>query len=391
MQIHVDSARESVLLPINDQLVPFHVNTIRRVTRSEEGNINVLRFQFHVPDTNANRAKAEWFPGMKYISEISYRSMSTALQEVYFQVDQLKKFVTSRLKEQEATKSIVAQEELRLDRRSTPPQLKDIMVRPALSRKKTTVGLLTAHLNGFRYVTADKIKVDIIYSNIKSAFYQPAQDSHNVILHFELKDPILLDKAKAKKTNFLQFYVEVVEVSEDLTTANRYRDEDGLAEEQAERKRKKRMNERFLEFVKEVEEKLARGGEAGVPKIEFDVPYNELGFMGVPAKQQVMIMPTVHSLIALDDTPPMVLALSEVEIAVFERIQFGLKEFDLVFVWKDFNKLPMRIEAIPIKSFEPVKHWLNSCDIVFYESPQNMLWKQIMKQITKGKLSIKTI
>jgi nucleosome binding factor SPN SPT16 subunit len=209
--------------------------------------------------------------------------------------------------------------------------------------------------------------------------------------------------------------------------SSRWRDEDGLAEEQEERRRKKKWNERFLQFVKEVEDKLTKDTSAG-NRIEFDIPYKELGFTGVPAKQQVTIMPTVHSLIALDDNPPMVVTLADVEVAVFERIQFGLKNFDLVFVWKvrfhsysllqspslysfdllvphafnhlvwfsmfvclliplfcfcmqDFKKLPMRIEAIPIKSFEPIKHWLNSCDIVFYESSQNILWKTVMKQI----------
>ena len=161
--------------------------------------------------------------------------------------------------------------------------------------------------------------------------------------------------------------------------SSRFRDEDGLMEEIEERRRKKKWNERFLQFVKEVEEKLAK--ESPSDKIEFDIPYKELGFTGVPSKQQVQIMPTVHSLVALDDTPPMVVNLSDVEVAVLERIQFGLKNFDLVFVWKDFKKLPMRIEAIPIKSFEPIKTWLNSCDIVFYESSQNILWKSVMKQI----------
>lgn len=140
-------------------------------------------------------------------------------------------------------------------------------------------------------------------------------------------------------------------------------------------------NERFLQFVKEVEDKLSKDPTQSANKIEFDIPYKELGFTGVPAKQQVQIMPTVHSLVALDDNPPMVVNLNEVEIACMERIQFGLKNFDLVFVWKDFKKLPMRIEAIPIKSFEPIKHWLNSCDIVFYESSQNILWKTVMKQV----------
>ena len=120
-------------------------------------------------------------------------------------------------------------------------------------------------------------------------------------------------------------------------------------------------------------------GHAG--RIEFDIPYRELAFIGVPAKSAVDIMPTVHSLVALDDSPPLVLPLSEVEIAVFERVQFGLRNFDLVFVYRDFSRLPMRIDSIPMKYLEPIKHWLNSCDIVYYESNQNLLWKAVMKHI----------
>ena len=165
--------------------------------------------------------------------------------------------------------------------------------------------------------------------------------------------------------------------------------------------------------------------------MEFDIPYRELKFTGVPAKSSVDIMPTVHrsqqhgadtrsrhtalaqqqvvlcstpcsvspsppadcrvvvccvvlavlSLVALDDQPPLVLPLNEVEIAVFERVQFGLRNFDLVFVYKDFARLPMRIDSIPMKYLEPIKHWLNSCDLVYYESNQNLLWKAVMKHI----------
>ena len=89
----------------------------------------------------------------------------------------------------------------------------------------------------------------------------------------------------------------------------------------------------------------------------------------------------VCSLVALDDQPPLVLPLTEVEIAVFERVQFGLRNFDLVFVYKDFQRLPMRIDSIPMKYLEPIKHWLNSCDLVYYESNQNLLWKAVMKHI----------
>jgi len=380
--IRVDPANQCVLVPINDTLVPFHVSTILKAYKRIENDFTYLTIKFQVPDTKQAREKMKVQHGAHYISELSFRTSSQSLDKPFFDLDQLRKNWLLRMKEQEVKSSLVEQEELRIDRKGPTPILKDINARPQLTRKKTTTGTLTAHLNGLRFVTTEKNKIDIIYGNIKNAFYQPAEEgSHNVTIHFELKNPILLDKSKTKKTNHMQFFVEVVESSEDLSMSSRFRDEDGLAEEQEERRRKKRWNERFLQFVKEVEDKLLK--DPNQPKLEFDIPYKELSFTGVPARQQVTIMPTVHSLVALDDNPPMVVNLSEVEIAVFERIQFGLKNFDLVFVWKDFKKPPMRIEAIPVKSFEPIKHWLNSCDIVFYESTQNILWKSVMKTINE--------
>lgn len=377
-QLYADMPNDAVLCPINDQMVPFHISTIRKANKRDENGFTFVNIKFLVPDTAAARAQMKVQKGMQYISELTYRTATTSLDRPFFDIEQMRKNWASRVKEQEVKRSLVAQEELKLDRRGPPPILKDISVRPHLSRRKTT-GTLTAHLNGLRFVTSDKIKVDMIYANILNAFYQPAEEgNHNVTIHFELKDAILIDKVKSKKTNHLQFFVEVVESSEDLSMSSRWRDEDGLAEEQEERRRKKKWNERFLQFVKEVEDKLSKSGDT---RLEFDIPYKELSFTGVPNKQQVTIMPTVHSLVALEDNPPMVVNLADVEIVNLERIQFGLKNFDLVFVWKDFHRPPMRIEAIPMKSLEPIKHWLNSCDLVFYESSQNILWKSVMKQI----------
>lgn len=56
-------------------------------------------------------------------------------------------------------------------------------------------------------------------------------------------------------------------------------------------------------------------------KFEFDIPYKDLMFSGVPGKSAVNVLPTVHGLVALDDNPPFVLSLDEVEIAYFERVQ----------------------------------------------------------------------
>jgi nucleosome binding factor SPN SPT16 subunit len=82
------------------------------------------------------------------------------LDKPFFEIDQMRKNWTNRVKELEVKQSLVVQEELKLDRKGPPPMLKDISVRPHLSRKKTT-GTLSAHLNGLRFVTTDKIKVDV--------------------------------------------------------------------------------------------------------------------------------------------------------------------------------------------------------------------------------------
>jgi len=39
-------------------------------------------------------------------------------------------------------------------------------------------------------------------------------------------------------------------------------------------------------------------------------------------------------------------------------VQFHLREFDLVFVFRDFKKTPIRIDAIPQKHLENLKAFL---------------------------------
>jgi nucleosome binding factor SPN SPT16 subunit len=40
-------------------------------------------------------------------------------------------------------------------------------------------------------------------------------------------------------------------------------------------------------------------------------------------------------------------SLDEIEIIHFERVQFGLKNFDMTIVYKDYEKPVSRITAIP--------------------------------------------
>lgn len=48
-------------------------------------------------------------------------------------------------------------------------------------------GSLEAHVNGFRYTSVRGDKVDILYNNIKNAFFQPCDGEMIILLHFHLK------------------------------------------------------------------------------------------------------------------------------------------------------------------------------------------------------------
>ena len=63
-------------------------------------------------------------------------------------------------------------------------------------------------------------------------------------------------------------------------------------------------------------------------------------------------------------------------------LQFGLKNFDLVFVYKDFHRAPIHVNTIPVESLDRVKEWLDSVDIAYTEGPLNLNWSTIMKTVT---------
>lgn len=115
--------------------------------------------------------------------------------------------------------------------------------------------------------------------------------------------------------------------------------------------------------------------------LEFDMPVKKLGFGGKVNRQQVTLYPSNHSLIALDDEPPVVIALKDIEIVSLERINFQLRNFDMTVIYKDFSQNPQHITTIETKHLDRIRDWLNQNNIIFRESPVNLVWKTIMKQI----------
>lgn len=147
--------------------------------------------------------------------------------------------------------------------------------------------------------------------------------------------------------------------------------------EQQERKRRAMMNKEVKAFAEKIAEAASTSvrlalitciyysssqlGEA----LELDIPFRELSFEGVPFRTSVRLQPTTECLVHLMDPPFLVVTLADIEIASLERVQYGLKQFDLVLIFKDFTKAPLHINSIQSSQMDDVKNWLECVFIQF--------------------------
>ena len=111
------------------------------------------------------------------------------------------------------------------------------------------LGVLEAHTNGFRYTSVRGDKVDILYNNIRNAFFQPCDGEMIILLHFHLKHAIMFGK---KKHIDVQFFTEVGEITTDLGKHQHMHDRDDVAAEQAERELRQKLKTAFKSFCEKV-------------------------------------------------------------------------------------------------------------------------------------------
>ena len=152
-----------------------------------------------------------------------------------------------------------------------------------------------------------------------------------------------------------------------------YGDEDEIMAEQEERRRRAAINQEFKGFC----EKMA----ASNALLNVDIPIRTLGFYGVPFRQNVLCQPTRDCLVHLTDPPFLVVPLADVEVASLERVLFSLKNFDMIFIMKDKSLPPQHIDSIPMNFLEPIKEWLDSCDVYYMTSNINFNWPNVLKTI----------
>ncbi|KAL6771432.1 hypothetical protein ACKKBG_A26355 [Auxenochlorella protothecoides x Auxenochlorella symbiontica] len=376
LTVQTDTRKECILVPIYGVMVPFHVLTVKNATLNQDGDHAFIRVTFNYGGAYEPTAK---FPGAAFLKELTFRSSDPRhAAKVVQEIKTMRSMVLQRDKEHAERATLVAQERL-IRGKARVYSLPDLWMRPAFGGKgRKAAGELQAHANGFRYTSGRGEEVDVMYRNIKHAFFQPAQNEMITLVHFHLIHPIMVGK---KKTMDVQFYTEVMDSVQTLEAGRRSaHDPDEIEDEQRERERRNQINHQFSQFVKRVQTNI---WEREFPdlNLEFEVPFRELGFDGVPARTTCFIMPTVNCLVELTEMPFTVITLAEVNVVNLERVGFNLRNFDLVIIWKDLDRDVGRIDAIQSKALDTIKDWLTSVDIKYYESKVNLNWKNILKSI----------
>jgi Xaa-Pro aminopeptidase len=348
--IQVDIKRNSVLLPINGQLVPFHISVLKNVTKHSESKMASLRFNFFTPGIAAGNitfpSGESYGNSLVYIKELTFRSSNV---ENYNQIAKDIKDVQKNLKNSQNGTQEASNERLNLANKLK--FLNDIKMRPAMNGKKTP-GQLTAYENGFRFTNKNTNEnFDLALSNVKHAILQPCEVDMHVIIHFALKEKVVINK---KDSMHVQFFTEVGLLTEDLNDPRRRtrgHDLDEQEEEELERQAREYYNKQFIEFCSYVEKHWKSS-------LKFDSPFLESGFHGSHAYNNVMILPTSHCFVSLIELPFLVIAYSDVELVSLERIDNKIKNFDMIVVFKDYTRTVQTITNIPKNKLDSLKAWL---------------------------------
>ncbi|CAO3623830.1 unnamed protein product [Mucor fragilis] len=378
LKIVIDKKHDSIILPIYGMAVPFHISTLKNASKSDEGEYVMLRLNFLTPGQAGGKREDMPFDDANatFVRALTFRSADTyRMGEIFKSITDMKKAASKKEAERREMADVVEQDNLIMVKGRRPLRLQEVNVRPQTESKRLP-GELEIHQNGVRYqsIRSDS-SFNVLFSNIKHLFFQPCDNELLVLIHIHFKNPIMIGK---KKTNDIQFYREASDIQYDETGNKRrnrhYGDEDELESEQEERRRRANLNKEFKSFA----EKIA---EASDGRIELDIPFRELGFQGVPNRSNVLLQPTTDCLVHLSDPPFLVISLNEVELAHLERVQFGLKNFDMVFVFKDYHRTPIHINTIPMSQLDNVKDWLDSVEVAFTEGPVNLNWSMIMKTV----------
>lgn len=74
------------------------------------------------------------------------------------------------------------------------------------------------------------------------------------------------------------------------------------------------------------------------------------------------------------------LDINDIEVVHFERMFYGMKNFDLAIIFKDFHT-HTRIDSVPTEYTEQLKTYFNEIGLIYFESQQPFKWDAILSHI----------
>ena len=113
--IVVDQKAATVVLPIMGRPVPFHINTIKNASKSDEGEFTFLRINFLSPGQGVGRKDDQPFedPSAHFVRSLTFRSKDAVrMQDISEQITELRKNMVRREQEKKEMEDVVEQDKL---------------------------------------------------------------------------------------------------------------------------------------------------------------------------------------------------------------------------------------------------------------------------------------
>lgn len=141
--------------------MPFHINTIKNVSKNDEGDFTYIRINFQTPGQLTGKKDETPFEDSEatFVRSVSYRSPdSHRFDNISKQITELKKEANKREQQKKEMADVVEQGNLVEVKGRRPIKLSEAFVRPALDGKRLP-GEVEIHQNGVRYQSVGAQKI----------------------------------------------------------------------------------------------------------------------------------------------------------------------------------------------------------------------------------------
>ena len=123
LAIVIDVKASTIVLPIMGRPVPFHINTIKNASKSDEGEFSYLRINFLSPGQGVGRKDDQPFEDASahFVRSLTFRSTDAGrMQDIASQITDLRKNAVRREQEKKELEDVVEQDKLNVIRSQCP-------------------------------------------------------------------------------------------------------------------------------------------------------------------------------------------------------------------------------------------------------------------------------